>query len=178
MNTVFLTALLSVLFHGLVSSASSAEVENVAVRGKATQCSLFSYYGNALNAIDGNSNTNYYSGTCAHTKYEYGPWWRVDLLDRYKISRIAITSSNYRQRQLSGAELRIGDSLLNNGNDNPRCAQIQSIASRKRVEFTCSGMTGRYVNVVVPSQRTIISLCEVEVFGELVSKKRNCWFGK
>ena len=47
----------------------------------------------------------------------------------------------------------------------PRCAVIKSIAAGDTMNFECNGMAGRFVNIVIPGQKKILTLCEVEVFG-------------
>ncbi|KAJ1158340.1 hypothetical protein NDU88_011031, partial [Pleurodeles waltl] len=98
--------------------------ENVALHGRATMSSQLpdtniGHFGHAMNAIDGNMNSNYHQGSCSHTDREMSPWWRVDLLVPYKIQYMTITVTNTSPERLNGAELFIGNSLANNGNSNP-----------------------------------------------------------
>nr|XP_029537549.1 uncharacterized protein LOC115142234 [Oncorhynchus nerka] len=141
--------------------------KNVALRGKATQSSLHGF-GFAYNAIDGNRDNAMEHGSCTHTSGDLNPWWRLDLLNTYKVFSITITNRknlSYSSR-LNGAEIRIGDSLDdNNGNNNPRCAVISSIPAGLSSTFQCNGMEGRYINVVIPGRKEYLTLCEVEVYG-------------
>uniref|UniRef100_A0A673MQS3 Si:ch211-215k15.4 n=1 Tax=Sinocyclocheilus rhinocerous TaxID=307959 RepID=A0A673MQS3_9TELE len=138
--------------------------ENVALKGKATQISL---YGNsfASNAIDGNKDGDYSHGSCSHTANNLNPWWRLDLLKRHKVFSVVITNrADSVPERLNGAEIRIGNSLDNNGNNNPRCAVISSIPPGFSTTFECHGMEGRYINVVIPGWEEYLTLCEVEFF--------------
>uniref|UniRef100_A0A3B1JLA8 Si:ch211-215k15.4 n=1 Tax=Astyanax mexicanus TaxID=7994 RepID=A0A3B1JLA8_ASTMX len=143
------------------------EGDNVALKGRATQSSL---YGNGfpLTAIDGNRDDVYAHGSCSHTQDDLSPWWRLDLLKRHKVFSINVinTSDNIPER-LNGAEIRIGNwSVENNGNSNPRCAVISSIDKENPLmAFQCNGMEGRYVNIVIPGRKEYLTLCEVEVYG-------------
>ncbi|KAG9283887.1 hypothetical protein AMEX_G2723 [Astyanax mexicanus] len=141
------------------------EGENVALKGRATQSSL---YGNGfpLTAIDGNRDGVYAHGSCSHTQDDLSPWWRLDLLKRHKVFSINVinTSDNIPER-LNGAEIRVGNSLSNNGNDNPRCGVISSLGKNPSVTFQCNGMKGRYVTIMIPGRKEYLTLCEVEVFG-------------
>jgi hypothetical protein len=95
-------------------------VVNVALKGVASQSSL-NGYGNAHNAIDGNRESDYYKGSCTHTAKETKPWWRVDLLDVTRVTAVSITNrGDDVPERLDGAEIRIGNSLENNGINNPR----------------------------------------------------------
>ncbi|XP_038872474.1 uncharacterized protein LOC120065495 isoform X3 [Salvelinus namaycush] len=90
---------------------------NLALNGVATQSSL---YGNreASDAIDGKRNTHY--GSCTHTLKDRNPWWRVDLLNVYRITEVTLTNrGDCCPERLDGAEIRIGNSLENNGINNP-----------------------------------------------------------
>ncbi|XP_017334058.1 fucolectin [Ictalurus punctatus] len=138
---------------------------NVALRGIAIQSS--SVYPAYL-AIDGNKVS--YSFT--HTNNEYNPWWRVDLLAVYDISQVVITNrGDCCSERINGAEIHIGNSLVNNGNNNPRCVVISSIPAGASANYTCK-MKGRYVNIIIPKVIQVLTLCEVEVYGAAVHSKR------
>uniref|UniRef100_A0A3B5QEB1 Si:ch211-215k15.4 n=1 Tax=Xiphophorus maculatus TaxID=8083 RepID=A0A3B5QEB1_XIPMA len=108
--------------------------ENIAIYGKATQSSLHTH-GKA---------------SCSHTIHEFNPW--------------CVTSSVEAYLRLQGAEIRIGDSLNNNGNNNPRCAAIGVISPGFTQNFQCNGMNGQYINIVIPGRTEYLILCEVEVY--------------
>nr|XP_023835683.1 uncharacterized protein LOC111958661 [Salvelinus alpinus] len=139
--------------------------DNVALYGKATQSSLYEF-GIPGNAIDGNRNAIWIGGSCTHTLQDINAWWRVDLLKTYKVFSIIITNTvDSVSSRLNGAEICIGDSLKDNGINNPRCAVISSIPGGNSSTFQCNGMEGRYVNVVIPGRKEFLTLCEVEVYG-------------
>ncbi|XP_070767437.1 fucolectin-1 [Enoplosus armatus] len=138
--------------------------ENLALQGKASQSSLHST-GIAYNAIDGNRASNWAQGSCTHTSNDFNPWWRLDLGKTHKVFSINITNYRNYPLRINGAEIRIGDSLENEGNNNPRCAVISSITGGFTSSFQCNGMDGRYVNIVVPGRAEYLTLCEVEVYG-------------
>lgn len=99
----------------------SAEV-NVAPRGRATQSSLalgdMSSFSHALNAIDGNLNSDPRKGSCSMTDRETDPWWRVDLHEKYRVTAVTLTNpKNGSPKGLNGVHIRIGDST--NPKDNP-----------------------------------------------------------
>ncbi|XP_031723215.1 uncharacterized protein LOC116394327 [Anarrhichthys ocellatus] len=137
--------------------------ENLALGGKASQSSLYEF-GPAYNAIDGNPSSKWEHGSCTHTMNDINPWWRLDLRKTHKVFSVKITTRVEDSDRLNGAEIHIGDSLDNFGNNNPRCAVITSIPSGGVEEFQCNGMDGRYVNIFIPREE-FLSLCEVEVYG-------------
>ncbi|XP_026101344.1 fucolectin-5-like [Carassius auratus] len=136
-------------------------LENLALRGTAVQSSTYSTWG-AANAIDGIK----YTPSCSHTEYDLNPWWRLDLLDSYKIYNVTVTNrdDNWLD-ETAGVEIRIGNSLENNGNNNPRCGVTSLAPARSSVSFSCGGMEGRYVNMYLPKIHAFLTLCEVEVYG-------------
>ncbi|RXN31106.1 hypothetical protein ROHU_004832 [Labeo rohita] len=141
---------------------------NVAVDGAATQSSTFmSWF--AEKAIDSNRGLQQYP-LCSSTLNESNPWWRLDLRDVYKISKVVVTNRNdCCAEQINGAEIHIGNSLENNGSDNPICAVIPVIPAGESYNYSCGGMEGRYVNLIIPGDIKILTLCEVEVYGQGVT---------
>uniref|UniRef100_A0ABM5GF69 Uncharacterized protein isoform X1 n=1 Tax=Pogona vitticeps TaxID=103695 RepID=A0ABM5GF69_9SAUR len=144
-------------------------VPNVAVRGKVFQSSTYNELGNPDNAIDGSVSANYLRGHCTHTELEINPWWTVDLTAEFRVLRVGVTNrGDCCSERINGAEIRIGNSPEKGGITNPRCATITSLGPGKTAVFDCGEMQGRYVTVTIPGVR-IISLCEVQVFGEKVN---------
>ncbi|XP_073342152.1 uncharacterized protein [Pagrus major] len=141
--------------------------ENLALQGKASQSSLYSNY-MAYNSIDGNRASNADLGSCSHTNNDMNPWWRLHLRTTHKVFSVKITNRHSYEQRLDGAEIRIGDSLENNGNNNPRCAVITRIPASGTAEYQCNGMDGRYVTVVIPRRREYLTMCEVEVYGSVL----------
>uniref|UniRef100_A0A667XY22 Si:ch211-215k15.4 n=1 Tax=Myripristis murdjan TaxID=586833 RepID=A0A667XY22_9TELE len=139
-------------------------LENLALRGRATQSSVYPL-GIPMNAIDGNRDTNYDRGSCSVTQDNFSPWWRLDLLKTHKVDSVSITNRDLVPERINGVEIRIGNSLDNNGNNNPRCAVVSHIAAGLTETFQCDGMEGRYVNLIIPGRKELLTLCEVEVYG-------------
>ncbi|XP_035862418.1 uncharacterized protein LOC116049772 [Sander lucioperca] len=148
------------------NTAPTGPDPNIAKGGNVIQSSL-GWNGVPERAIDGNRASIYGQESCSHTQNDLKPWWRLDLLKTYKIKTVTITNrKDCCHERINGAEIRIGNSLNDNGNDNPRCAVISSIAAGTSETFTCNGMEGRYVNIVIPGRAEYLTLCEVEVTGQ------------
>ncbi|XP_075125454.1 fucolectin-like [Leptodactylus fuscus] len=173
--------LLLIVLLWIVSDGASTD-RNVALGGRATQSTILrdsvnhmGYMAMAMNAIDGNQDSNYIHGSCTHTHQELSPWWRVDLLRSYRISHISITNrGDCCGNRLNGAEILVGDSLANNGNNNPRCAVVTTIPDGGSQTFHCNDMVGRYVNVVLTGKQDYLHVCEVEVFGADLMNENSC----
>ncbi|CAJ0936205.1 unnamed protein product [Ranitomeya imitator] len=146
------------------------EGENLAFRGITSQSSTYDKFGASENAIDGSTSTVYMSGHCSHTDMDVEPWWRVDLLSTYNITKVKIKNrGDCCQERINGAEIRIGNSREKGGNRNPRCAKIESLGLGKEEEYVC-GMVGQYITVSIPGRAGYLTLCEVKVYGTNVSE--------
>ncbi|XP_006004939.1 uncharacterized protein LOC102347739 [Latimeria chalumnae] len=143
---------------------------NIAPKGTAMQCSLYDVRGIPEHAIDGNKNPTYGGQSCSHTQSEFGPWWRLDLQESHAINVVIITNrADCCSEHLRGVEVRVGDSLDNNGIANSQCAPQGSVDfPGPTIQFCCNGLKGRYVTVTIPSRKDYLSLCEVEVFGSVI----------
>uniref|UniRef100_A0A8C5CQZ5 Fucolectin tachylectin-4 pentraxin-1 domain-containing protein n=1 Tax=Gadus morhua TaxID=8049 RepID=A0A8C5CQZ5_GADMO len=141
------------------TSASSIAVP---LRGAAVQSSTASGW-TAGRAIDGSCSSG--TDSCTHTSEMDNPWWRLQLDGVYRVSVIEITNRNVARDRLDGVEIHIGNSLVNNGNDNPRCAIIHDVPDSLTQTVHCWGMEGMYVNFYKPFNTTALTLCEVKVYG-------------
>ncbi|XP_059356856.1 fucolectin-1-like [Carassius carassius] len=153
------------LFSEQLGNQPGDKFKNLALKGKAVQSSTFYTWG-AAKAIDGIRYAPGPGSSCSHTGNDLSPWWRLDLLDSYSIYKVTITNrADCCPEQTTGAEIRIGNSLENNGNNNPRCGVTSSFPAGSSVSFSCGGMEGRYVNMYIPNILQHLTLCEVEVYG-------------
>ncbi|XP_078060157.1 fucolectin-like [Mustelus asterias] len=157
LSTVLCIALILKFGHAQVNLSGSC---------RATQSSVYDFHGHAMNAVDGNLDPNYLKSSCTATQADMNPWWRADLHRSREIHSIRITNrKDCCAERLNGAEIRIGDSLDNNGNNNPKCATIKSITAGHSETFECGSMQGRYVNILIPGRNEYLTLCEVEIYG-------------
>ena len=63
-------------------------------------------------------------------------------------------------------EVRVGNSLDNEGNDNARCSPLYTLLPGQIGTLVCkNGTLGRYVNIRVDRDDVQLSLCEVAVIG-------------
>ncbi|XP_022531901.1 uncharacterized protein si:ch73-359m17.2 isoform X5 [Astyanax mexicanus] len=140
--------------------------ENIAIGARAVQSSTYDS-GHAQNAVDGNSNANYWKGSCSHTSYETDPWWRLELPAVYNITSVTIVNrGDCCGKRIIGAEIRIGNTLENNGNRNKLVAVINSFPSGVTNSFNFKATEGQFVNIFLPGSRKILTLCEVQVFSD------------
>uniref|UniRef100_A0A672KLF2 Fucolectin tachylectin-4 pentraxin-1 domain-containing protein n=1 Tax=Sinocyclocheilus grahami TaxID=75366 RepID=A0A672KLF2_SINGR len=134
---------------------------NLATGKNVTQSSTYGLW-SAEQAIDSNPGFRKSWSSCSSTDNQTNPWWRVDLSSVYRVNRVVITNRlDCCPERINGAEIRIGNSLENNGNNNP------TIPAGVSSTYTCNGMEGRYVNLFIPGYSKFLTLCEVEVYGEV-----------
>ncbi|KAG9468106.1 hypothetical protein GDO78_013736 [Eleutherodactylus coqui] len=166
-----MNSLLTIALFWLLSGTTAHNYKNVALRGRATQSSIYfevlwGYLSAAIHANDGNVDSNFMHGSCSSTNIEDSAWWKVDLLEPHKISHIIITNRGDCCGELiNGALILVGNLPENNGNNNPRCAEIKDMPSGSTQTFKCYGMIGQFVNIILPGKRVHLQLCEVQVFG-------------
>ncbi|XP_021327523.1 uncharacterized protein isoform X2 [Danio rerio] len=146
---------------------------NVQLNGYAVQSSIYEYW----HAQSGNDGIKFAPGQnsfCTHTKTNTNPWWILDLLDTYYVDFVTITNrADCCAERINGAEIHIGNSTENNTYNNPICAVISSMPLGASYRFSCAGMEGRYVSVVLPGVDRLLALCEVEVYQQLWVRKNS-----
>ncbi|XP_058637691.1 uncharacterized protein LOC131543905 [Onychostoma macrolepis] len=146
--------------------------ENLAQKGTATQSSTRYSLQSAERAIDGGKDSSISSSSCATTNWESHPWWRLDLqVSVYQVNIVVVYRDDSFPGKMKNIQVKFGNSLQNNGNNNPSCAVISSDAAANRVIYFCSDWEGRYVNVFYNDWWTWISVCEVEVYETDSSKQ-------
>ncbi|XDV35020.1 hypothetical protein PO909_005075 [Leuciscus waleckii] len=139
---------------------------DLALGATAVQSSTFEGAG-AQRAVDGNRDSNFTLGSCSHTKWDSDPWWRVDLGKAYEVTRVSITNRGDGSTQrINGAQIRIGNSLENNGNNNELVETVEFIPAGVTKIFTFKPINGRYVNIFIPGRNEYLTLCEVKVFAD------------
>ncbi|CAB3988800.1 Hypothetical predicted protein [Paramuricea clavata] len=105
------------------------------------------------------------------------PFWRVDLLDLYLVTTVEIVTRVDGFFYQNGVmEVRVGNSLENEGNSNPLCGEPKDLSDLPRHVYRCE-LYGRYVNVKKSNIPTVYILILQEVF---VNKEptTNVAFGK
>ncbi|KAL1272058.1 hypothetical protein QQF64_031074 [Cirrhinus molitorella] len=138
---------------------------NLALGGKAAQSSTYPTLAAAENAIDGKRQSIHARGSCSVTNGDKDPWWRVDLLDVYRVTRVSITNrGDCCEKRIEGIQIRIGNSLDNNGNNNELAANVGPIPLGDTKTFEFKPIQGRYVNLFLPGRNEYLTLCEVEVY--------------
>lgn len=106
--------------------------------------------------------------TCTRTpRSQSSPWLRIDLRRSYHVKEIFISNQDHDYGwDMFDVEVRVGNSLDNEGNDNPLCHPLYTIQPGKIGTVVCKNTTvGRYVNIRIDREDMQLSLCEVAVIG-------------
>ena len=83
--------------------------ENLAYQKDTIQSSI-GIQGVGSRAVDGNSNTNFNDGSCAHTLNEKQPWWRVDLGNVELVNEVYVVNrGDCCGDRLNPFEIRVGE---------------------------------------------------------------------
>ena len=84
--------------------------ENLAYQKNTNQSSTLSVSGASGHVVDGNSNTQFSSGSCAHTNDEKQPWWRVDLGNVELVNEVYVVNrGDCCGDRLNPFEIRVGE---------------------------------------------------------------------
>eukprot|EP00301_Raphidiophrys_heterophryoidea_P025875 c8784_g2_i1.p1 GENE.c8784_g2_i1~~c8784_g2_i1.p1 ORF type:complete len:1186 (+),score=334.55 c8784_g2_i1:2889-6446(+) len=144
--------------------ARAPELRDLA-RDQPTAQSSTKFEGSASLAVQSHSNTSSFV-SCTHTYAENDPWWRVDLGEPKRISHVLIQNTQEcSMSSIENIEVRVGNSLMFDGNSNPMCAYGLTITTDVISNVSCSEMLGRYVNIRAKSRAQALSLCHVRVIG-------------
>ena len=99
--------------NSIIEQPSCFFEENLANQKNTIQSSTYSdsfATGASSKAVDGNSNTNFNDGSCAHTLDEKQPWWRVDLGNVELVNEIYVVNrGDCCQNRLNPFEIRVGE---------------------------------------------------------------------
>ncbi|XP_046580633.1 multiple epidermal growth factor-like domains protein 10 [Haliotis rubra] len=156
---------------------SYCQKQNVALNRTATQKGIYQTY-HADKAVDGNTNTDFKSGTCSHAaagEQNRNSWWNVALSTDHQIKYITI----YNRKDNANKYRRKGMEVLVDGRS---CFKWPKAGLPPTVwNVTCDKtLTGRNVTITILADS--LSLCEVQVFvcsdfwfGEDCEKQCNCF---
>ena len=99
--------------NSIIEQPSGFFEENLAYLKDTNQSSTFNLgdaTGASSNAVDGNSNIDFFGGSCAHTRFEKQPWWRVDLENVELVNEVYVVNrGDCCGNRLNPFEIRVGE---------------------------------------------------------------------
>ena len=121
-------------------------------------------------AVDGRRNPYYKNCAVSAIQSPDAPLFlRVDLGKESMIGSVGLQNRiNKKTRyRMNPFDVMIGDSLANQGFDNPKCVDRQNFTQvNQYLRFNCPYiMTGRYVVVTNYHLKRTLEICELEVYG-------------
>ncbi|XP_002732335.1 uncharacterized protein LOC100366648 [Saccoglossus kowalevskii] len=148
-----------------VMAESSPRLVNVAVGHTASISGLqYANYPASL-AVNGNTNSNFFEGSCTHSTDSYEPWFKVDLDGTYKIHEVVITNrKDCCDFRIADGEVRAGLSTVIS--ENTRCGTrvTQAESTQTTLTFVCDPpVNGRYVSLQLMGRSGVMNFCEMEV---------------
>ncbi|XP_071117216.1 receptor-type tyrosine-protein phosphatase mu-like isoform X1 [Haliotis cracherodii] len=143
---------------------------NIALRGDTSQSSVYDIYNSSL-AVDGGISTRFLDRSCTHTAVTSctgtgttDPNWLVRLGQDYQMYRVDVYNRGTTGERLNNFRIRLGKA---------------GISGLKRVYQDTAGTAAEVTSVQMPASRTanrlevtlsgdckILTLCEVQVFGD------------
>ncbi|CAH1798212.1 unnamed protein product [Owenia fusiformis] len=138
---------------------------NVAI-GKPSQQSSNNYglnKGFSNLAVDGDSDQDWYHGSCTHTRNDFRAWWMVDLQASYLIHSVKVFKSiNAVPARLSNFKIEVSSDSVN---WNLCFHQGGPLQSDWELFYCQASIRGRYVRVQLQGSN-YLTLCEVEVYAQ------------
>jgi hypothetical protein len=95
--------------------------------------------------------------------------WTVDLEHDIFVTSVRITNRAFCcWENLKNFDVRVGDSLTDNGRRNPQCGETYSdvVGEGETLSINCvPPLLGRYVTISIENTEGTLNFCEVEVYG-------------
>jgi len=133
--------------------------------------------GYSKRAVDGNTEGSFKKGSCTATMKSTNPWWYVDLGKKASVKKVRIYNrSDCCGDRIRNLEVRVGNTRPSSVafSSNPKCGGLHwSDAAAKgggSLVVPCTGIVGQFVSIVLPGKKRLLSICEVKVSGEYVTK--------
>jgi len=153
-------------------------IENIALGKPTAQSSTYSSISPSPNAVDGNTNGAFNSGSVTATQYSNQPWWEVDVEEVAFIDEIVLYNSNCCAQMLSNFYILISDTPFSSTNLSNTLGQSNVSSYYYAGQLPAShtfdiGTSGRYIRVQLSGTNYLL-LAEVEVMALENSSQDNC----
>lgn len=142
---------------GDTSAAVGASPVNLALGMPAIQSSTRSAGGDAMRAVDGNTDGVFSSESVTHTETEYQPWWQVDLQRSQSVGDVVLFN------RMDCCADRLSDFTLQVSNDGLDWQSFAYSGTAPAQLAIAVNRTARFVRVQLNGSNPL-SLAEVQVF--------------
>ena len=115
-------------------------------------------------AVDGDRKTIGNRAGCTHTNFDANAWWKVVLspTQEYFIKNITI----YNRSDCCSERLSDSDIYIIRNNIKQHCTNVGNMTNIEVKTFGCSKRDIRGNEVLIEKSNSILTLCEVEVYGK------------
>ena len=144
----------------ITSAPTRAGNVNVA-RGKSASQSTTGWGGSASRGVDGNISGQWSRSGITHTNTQSNPWWKVDLQSSYDISKITVYNrQDCCSERLANFKVTIFDGT------SEAWSHTHSGTPSYKTDISVPEIAGNMVQVSLAGNARILSLAEVEVYGQ------------
>ena len=110
--------------------------------------------GQAMRAVDGNTDGVWGHGSVTHSGKPNNNWWQVELYQDYRINLVIVYNRREAPNRIDGTEVYAGKQ---------KCGTIFYNPKKTHYMIRCDGRTGDHVRIV--NKKHWLQLAEVQVFG-------------
>jgi len=156
-----------------LKAGAAPEPQMLISQGKPTsQSSLYHGYGGGPSdrAVDGKTDQHWGGASCTHTEQEAKPWWSVDLQAPYSVGYVRVFNrADCCGERLNGFMINVSENKKPGIEDEACAATMENTEGRNAIKqgeaktVNCEGKKGQFVTV--SNYKTMLTICEVEVFG-------------
>jgi len=142
---------------------AAARAQNIALNMPTFSSGAYSSNSMAPNAVDGNTDGNFYNNSIFHSAASNGGWWYVDLGQTYDVTQIDYWNrTDFGPQRIVGATLGIFTAAPYQGGSPAPVWSTVFTSSAIQQTFALSA-TGRYVGIIDPVD--YLQIAELQVQG-------------
>ncbi|XP_028401385.1 uncharacterized protein LOC114524491 isoform X2 [Dendronephthya gigantea] len=149
---------------------------NIAKNKPTSMSSTWKSQTSSKNAVDGKTDHLISGGSCAVTKTEDNPWFKLDLQKSTVVYGLLLSNTEDKQgNRLENFEIHIGDSDDQNGVTNPKCGKRHFVRRGETRAFYCDPpLAGQYITINIFGIKKLLPICEIAVYdSELTSYREH-----
>ncbi|ESO88571.1 hypothetical protein LOTGIDRAFT_165354 [Lottia gigantea] len=145
---------------------------NLAFGKDTSQSSTYYVLSSSSNAVDGNTDGEWWNGSCTHTDFINGPkWWCVNLRAPERFHTIRLYNRNGAKERLQGFSIKVSNTggCDQNTFDSSQVCYTDESSTPQDVYSVHDCKEGQFIFITVPAQQTL-TLCEVKILqGDLLN---------
>ncbi|ESO88568.1 hypothetical protein LOTGIDRAFT_165351 [Lottia gigantea] len=139
--------------------------ENLAFGKDTSQSSTYYVLSSSSNAVDGNTDGEWWNGSCTHTDFTNGPkWWCVNLRAPERFHTIRLYNRNGAKERLQGFSIKVSNTggCDQSTFDSSQVCYTDESSTPQDIYTVYDCKEGQFIFITVPAQQTL-TLCEVKI---------------